>query len=224
MSPAAQSPNVSPEIKQRLDELERLWRDLVTQYHATTDTNRRAEIERQSKEIHREMSKLLAKTLPSGIQHPIEPDVVTGINRQSVLDDADVRSAQRSARVTSRLAKIETGNILIYQSQSRDSFKVWTQLVRINTHKMQAMFGIKRALNSDMLVYCDCPAFKYWGYQYICTSRRIIMPGHDENRFPGIRNPHLVGTVCKHLIRVLTQLPEDAKQIYKLLNGKGTAA
>lgn len=53
--------------------------------------------------------------------------------------------------------------------------------------------------------HCPCPAFKFWGMQYISTMLDIaIVP---EIRFPSIRNPNLKGIGCKHLRRTAKILP-----------------
>lgn len=57
----------------------------------------------------------------------------------------------------------------------------------------------------NVRVHCPCPAFKYWGYQYIMTQKdSAILP---EIRYPHIRNPQLKGVVCKHLNRTIKVLP-----------------
>lgn len=59
--------------------------------------------------------------------------------------------------------------------------------------------------SGQISVHCDCPAYKYWGHQFIMTKRdSAIVP---ENRFPSIRNPRLLGGCCKHLRRSLAVLP-----------------
>jgi hypothetical protein len=56
----------------------------------------------------------------------------------------------------------------------------------------------------NIRVHCPCPAYKYWGYQYIMTqAESAIIP---EVRFPHIRNPHLKGVCCKHLNRTIKVL------------------
>jgi hypothetical protein len=58
--------------------------------------------------------------------------------------------------------------------------------------------------SSNIRVHCTCPAFKFWGSEYILTQLdAAIIP---ENRFPHIRNPHLKGIVCKHLNRTIKTL------------------
>lgn len=58
---------------------------------------------------------------------------------------------------------------------------------------------------ANIRVHCPCPAFKFWGMQYIMTQKdAAIIP---EVRYPHIRNPTLKGVVCKHLNRTLKVLP-----------------
>ena len=59
--------------------------------------------------------------------------------------------------------------------------------------------------SGNIRVHCPCPAFKFWGSQYILTQLdAAIVP---ELRMPHIRNPHLKGIVCKHLNRCLKVQP-----------------
>jgi hypothetical protein len=58
---------------------------------------------------------------------------------------------------------------------------------------------------ANLRLQCPCPAFKFWGMQYILTQLdAAIIP---EIRYPHIRNPNLKGVVCKHLGRSLKVLP-----------------
>lgn len=50
-------------------------------------------------------------------------------------------------------------------------------------------------------VYCNCPAYLYYGSQYQLTQYDTSL--YPESRFPGIRDPGLQNTVCKHLAAVL---------------------
>jgi hypothetical protein len=157
--------------------------------------------------------------------HPIESvlKVLEEDTREQLLKDADLRSELKAKRVMSQLVLVKgSQKTLIYRSKSDESPKHWTQLIRANIQPRMTMFGIKKAINQgDLLVHCDCPAFKWWGYNYIITSRRAIYPGKELTIYPKIRNPRLVGTVCKHLIQVLAKMPQDDKAIYKELNKPG---
>lgn len=58
---------------------------------------------------------------------------------------------------------------------------------------------------ANIKVHCTCPAFLFWGSQYILTQAdAAIVP---EIRYPNIRNPQLKGIVCKHLKKTLKVLP-----------------
>lgn len=57
----------------------------------------------------------------------------------------------------------------------------------------------------NIRVHCTCPAYKFWGHQYVMTTKEAaIIP---EVRYPAIRNPQLKGGCCKHLNRVIKVLP-----------------
>jgi hypothetical protein len=51
---------------------------------------------------------------------------------------------------------------------------------------------------------CDCGRHKYW-YSYIATIGRFSA-GVAQIGFPKIKNPHLVGVACKHVLRVMNEL------------------
>jgi hypothetical protein len=57
----------------------------------------------------------------------------------------------------------------------------------------------------DVELHCSCPAFLYWGFQYLLTSiDASIIP---EERKPRKNNPMEKGIVCKHLYRTLKSFP-----------------
>jgi hypothetical protein len=69
---------------------------------------------------------------------------------------------------------------------------------------------------ANIQVHCGCPAFLFWGSQYILTQLdAAIVP---ENRFPHIRNPQLKGIVCKHLNRTLKVLPFHLADMARAIN------
>jgi hypothetical protein len=58
---------------------------------------------------------------------------------------------------------------------------------------------------ANLRIHCPCPAYKFWGMQYIDTELGIAM--FPETRYPDIRNPQLLGIACKHLRRTIKVLP-----------------
>lgn len=51
---------------------------------------------------------------------------------------------------------------------------------------------------------CDCGRHTFW-YRYISTIGNFNS-GRDETGFPKIRNPHLNGVACKHVLRVMAEI------------------
>ena len=65
---------------------------------------------------------------------------------------------------------------------------------------------------------CSCPAYKYWGFKYI-NSMRDLQWGTRLYRPPNVRNPMLLGGICKHIYAVLDRLPELIKDAVSKLEG-----
>ena len=61
-------------------------------------------------------------------------------------------------------------------------------------------------MHGILKVYCSCPAWLYGGYKYIATELDYAYHS-EEGRFPKIRNPKLLGTLCKHAFVVVKALP-----------------
>ena len=73
-------------------------------------------------------------------------------------------------------------------------------------------FLITFYFNSRTKLFCDCEAFKFWGFEYILTRKGSVF-GEGEYRYPKIRNPRKVGVVCKHLWVILEALKKKELQI-----------
>lgn len=68
---------------------------------------------------------------------------------------------------------------------------------------------------ANIKLHCTCPAFLFWGSQYILTqANAAIVP---EVRYPHIRNPQMKGIVCKHLKKTLKVLPFHLGDIAKAI-------
>jgi hypothetical protein len=109
--------------------------------------------------------------------------------------------------------------------------KIWTQTVLIKdlskiTTDITPMKIQELIRASALEIYCDCPAFLYWGYKYKAWTRGYGL--EKEVRFPKVRNPHLQGFVCKHLYSVLTTfpflVPKIQSAMYKELKADREAA
>lgn len=65
---------------------------------------------------------------------------------------------------------------------------------------------VRLAIQGDLKVKCTCPAYRYWGFEYINTQLGSNA-GEDQERYPHIRNPRLVGILCKHAYQAMTIFP-----------------
>ncbi len=59
--------------------------------------------------------------------------------------------------------------------------------------------------SGNVKLHCHCPSFTFWGFNYILDQMDAAII--HEDRYPHIRNPHLKGVACKHLLRTLKVLP-----------------
>ena len=156
-------------------------------------------------------------------QH-IEESTIKAINeatRKDILSGADIARKDRAKKVSTMYAGVtEEGYVkFITKSMSRPSIK-HIQLIRLDDIKdidsVKEFSGKEIAnllLNGNISLYCSCEDFKYGGYAYIATQLGYGI--NSEKREPNIRNPKLKGTICKHLIAVLTVLMFNQMKIYK---------
>ncbi len=70
-----------------------------------------------------------------------------------------------------------------------------------DTNKRQSA---NRLRNSPLKIDCDCGRFRFW-YSYIASIGGFKL-GTQESGFPKIRNSHLKGVGCKHLLRVMQEI------------------
>lgn len=71
--------------------------------------------------------------------------------------------------------------------------------------------------DGDIEVNCSCPHWVYGGYKYMATKLGYAFKDR-EDRFPKIKNPKLLGTVCKHIFVTLKYLPNNSFSISKLID------
>ena len=62
------------------------------------------------------------------------------------------------------------------------------------------------ALDGDVSLFCSCPSFRYNGYMYMADQ--LAYGIKNQELFPGIRNPELRGTVCKHLYQLMETIED----------------
>lgn len=70
---------------------------------------------------------------------------------------------------------------------------------------------VRKAIAGNLALHCTDPSWLYWGFQYKGTKEKYAI--EPETRAPRIRNPHLLGSVCKHIDASLLSLPFNAALI-----------
>jgi len=75
------------------------------------------------------------------------------------------------------------------------------------------------AVMGRIKIYCNCPSFLYYGWQYI--NWELGTGIEPEARYPKVRNPNLVGTSCKHSLAVLQVYPFYISKITRDLVRQG---
>lgn len=70
-----------------------------------------------------------------------------------------------------------------------------------DTNKRQSA---NRLRNSPLKIDCDCGRFRFF-YSYVASIGGFKL-GRQESGFPKIRNSHLKGVGCKHLLRVMQEI------------------
>ena len=108
---------------------------------------------------------------------------------------------------------------LVFKTRSgTDRRLVWTQTIHLNDVTIENLLACKSFFeienlikNSNLKIYCDCPAWLYWGYKYIAWKKGYGLV--KEFHRPIVRNPHQQGALCKHLYLVLQLFPFITKEI-----------
>jgi len=78
---------------------------------------------------------------------------------------------------------------------------------------------VRLSLAGDMAISCSCPAFRYWGYEYIVSQLDSIV-GDEQKIFPKVRNPKLEGIMCKHCYHAMKYLGMQWSTIAKDIKNK----
>lgn len=133
----------------------------------------------------------------------VEDDTVKQIAR---IDPTFQENPKKKTGLKTQLVKVTPNSMTNFKTQSRSvKGKWWNQqiflmdldkVIKANIDK-SIEFIISRAMQGNVKVWCDCPKFLYWGYQYKAWTLGYGVV--KENRYPSQRNARLKGNVCHHL-------------------------
>lgn len=154
------------------------------------------------------------------------PHVINEMKAYEIRDEVDIKSKQRAGVLETDYLRVTNRGYIYYRTTSATVKPggFWYQSIKIKgledafyaAQSKQELIDFMR--NAELEVHCDCPAYKYWGYQYIATKLGFAI--QSEDRYPNTRNPNLNGTVCKHLYNVLRVHPFNIPKIVSDIWGR----
>jgi len=139
--------------------------------------------------------------------------ILTAMNVDDLMRDLEYGSEQRSHACNSDLYSWDPDYaFLTFYTRCAGSGRVWAQKVQLMDYNYivpeedrdidtfeEAKLLYPEILDSDVKVDCTCPDFAF-RYRYIVDGLGSSL--EEESIPPKERNPHELGTVCKHLISV----------------------
>jgi len=148
-------------------------------------------------------------------------------NAHTLKNMADERTIEKYKELTtSEFVGCEDDGTLLFKTKSSDGSKYYEERIvldDLDTYKKDTtLTDFKRvtlAITGDIRVKCSCPAFLWWGSEYILTYLKAV-EGPGNTIFPEVRNPELKGSVCKHLLNVFDILPFSTGKIVQALRNK----
>ena len=154
-------------------------------------------------------------------RHSYKYGLITEATRKEILRDADPARKQRSKKLITQYISVTNarGWIKFKTTSQYTKGKYYTQYIKLKEAKDMKYFKefskrdiIRLFLAGDLQVFCQCNDFRF-RYKYLTYHKGFGL--FKEMRYPKIRNPFLQGTVCKHLICVLTYMGMNYMRIYK---------
>ena len=128
------------------------------------------------------------------------------LTRKDLLRDVDRVTIRRSKELPGR-AKYAgiypdyTINMQVDSSEMKGKYTVLIQMMEYPDleplEDLTVDEKVRLAMDGDLRINCSCKSFRYWGFEYI-TTQLSANRGPDQERFPEIRNPKLIGVMCKH--------------------------
>ena len=129
----------------------------------------------------------------------------------------DPKRVKLSSKLRTKYIGLNRNRDMMFKTTSGTTpGKFWYQTIRF--HDLQAaidLFGDDKDVtdhdiadlitHGDISVHCNCPSWKYWGWQYVGTKHGFAI--QPETRKPVKNNPGQKGAVCKHIYTAIKSQP-----------------
>jgi hypothetical protein len=126
-------------------------------------------------------------------------DIVKGVDSKTIERSKLVKSARYLGITKDYIIRLEVPSVTANPpTKYRVDVKLLSYPDLENDEDLTIKEKVRLALlDGDVAISCTCPAFKWWGFQYIMTQLGSHA-GLDQNIYPKVRNPRLEGSLCKH--------------------------
>lgn len=177
-----------------------------------------------------ESGSLKIRFKPEVVEQMLITEDSDGATASDLVKGVDKHSRKRSKDIDHTFVDIKDNGLLVYKTSSgtrKDGKKYYTQFIKL-TELDKYLYDqsdapmrerIKLALLGEIEVYCDCPAFLYYGFSYMASGLGYKY-GNKEGRFPKVRNPNTEGSVCKHLYAILKRFNVQDGKVVQAINNK----
>lgn len=144
------------------------------------------------------------------------------LTRNDLFQDVESKVKKRSLVLDKPIYLGVTNNYIV-QMQVNSATGSGSYLVKIKLVEYPSLIReeditteekVRLSLAGDMEIHCSCPAFLYWGYDYITTQVSTNVHG-TQYMYPSIRNPKLEGVMCKHCYKAFKMFGSYWKRIAK---------
>lgn len=175
----------------------RYYEDFLTKYQAIAFDNRYDKLLKEGKSLQS----------------------INEATKKELLSGAESKRKARAKKLTTTYKGVNNDGCIEFVTNSQYTpNKKYQQKIKLNDVKdIKALKDFKKSeitrllLDGDLSVYCSCEDFLYKGYKYMAWNMGYGLD--KENRFPKIKNPNLEGTICKHLIAVLSVMSFNNNKI-----------
>lgn len=153
------------------------------------------------------------------------------LNYKQIRKHVDPKTRERSlTQLATEYAGIDKKGNIIFKTPSgthpRSDGIVWTQKVKLlDLPKIAKRKGlsdiekVRKAIQGNLKVTCDCPAHLYWGSAWRLDKRdaELELLGVEAPR----HNTVIPSWCCKHLFNVMGVLPFNASKITRDMKKRG---
>ena len=137
---------------------------------------------------------------------------INEVTKTELVREADYPRKARAKKLVTHYKGVSNryGWITFNTNSQYTPGRKYTQYIKLKEAKDMKYFHefnkrdiIRLFMSGDLQVFCQCPDFRY-RFKYMASQLGYGI--YKETRFPGIRNPNLEGSVCKHLLAVFSVL------------------